>query len=127
MEMRDIFFFDKMLTPTIVTFVYWFILVAAVIGGLVTMFSGDFFYGLVTIVGGVAVRPDLVRAADRALQDERGAPSHEKQVADFEPCRAGANPKTRLRNNLYCSMSGREDAPRKLTRGSVSNGRDAAA
>ena len=23
------------------------------IGGLVTMFSGDFFYGLVTIVGGV--------------------------------------------------------------------------
>jgi Domain of unknown function (DUF4282) len=53
MEMRDIFFFDKMLTPTIITFVYWFILLAAVIGGLVTMFSGDFFYGLVTIVGGV--------------------------------------------------------------------------
>ena len=51
--MRDIFFFDKMLTPTIITFVYWLILVGCVIGGLVSMFSGEFFIGLGTIVGGV--------------------------------------------------------------------------
>jgi hypothetical protein len=55
MEIRDIFFFDKMLTPTIITFVYWIILVSCVIGGLFTMFSGDFFIGLGTIVGGVVL------------------------------------------------------------------------
>ena len=53
MEPRDIFFFDKMLTPTIITFVYWLILVGCTIGGLITMFTTSFFYGLATIIGGV--------------------------------------------------------------------------
>ena len=57
--MRDIFFFDSMLTPKIITFVYWILLLSAVISGGVTMFSGyygitfsTFLLGLVYIVGG---------------------------------------------------------------------------
>jgi Domain of unknown function (DUF4282) len=53
MEPKDVLFFDKMLTPTIIVVVYWIILVGAVVGGLVTMFSSSFLTGLFTIVGGV--------------------------------------------------------------------------
>jgi hypothetical protein len=38
--MKDIFFFDSMLTPKIITFVYWLLLLCAVIGGFSTMFAG---------------------------------------------------------------------------------------
>lgn len=57
--MRDIFFFDKMLTPKIITFVYWVMLVGAVIGGLVSMFTGygfsfsRFIMGIVYAIVGV--------------------------------------------------------------------------
>ena len=57
--MRDIFFFDSMLTPKIITFVYWILLLFAVVGGLGAMFGGfggfsvgKFFMGLLYIVGG---------------------------------------------------------------------------
>ncbi len=59
MNARQIFFFDSMLTPKIITFVYWLGLVGVVIGGLVSMFAGfggltfgKFLMGLVVIVGG---------------------------------------------------------------------------
>ena len=54
--MKNIFFFDSMLTPKIITFVYWLMLLGSVIGGVSTMFnsySGGFWMGLVTLVGGV--------------------------------------------------------------------------
>lgn len=38
--MNDILFFNKMLTPKIITFVYWILLFSAVIGGIGSMFSG---------------------------------------------------------------------------------------
>lgn len=57
--MKDIFFFDSMLTPKIITFVYWLILFFAVASGLGTMFSGyggfgfgKFLAGLGIMVGG---------------------------------------------------------------------------
>lgn len=57
--MRDVFFFDNMLTPKIITIVYWLLLLAAVIGGIGTMFAGyggvtasRFLLGLLYIVGG---------------------------------------------------------------------------
>lgn len=57
--MKDILNFDKMLTPKIITFVYWLLLLAAVFSGLGTMFSGyggfsisGFFMGILYIVGG---------------------------------------------------------------------------
>lgn len=62
--MRDILFFDKMLTPKIITFVYWILLIGTVGGGIGSMFAGysgftfgSFLMGLVYIVAGaVGVR-----------------------------------------------------------------------
>lgn len=53
--MKDIFFFDSMLTPKIITFVYWLILIGTLISGLTTMFAkfgGGVISGLAIIVGG---------------------------------------------------------------------------
>ena len=54
--MKDIFFFDSMLNPKIITIVYWLLLTAAIISGVSTMF-GDYhqniFGGLGMIIGGV--------------------------------------------------------------------------
>lgn len=60
--MRDLFHFDSMLTPKIITFVYWLLLLFAVVSGLGTMFGsfgglsfGSFMMGLGTIVGGAVL------------------------------------------------------------------------
>lgn len=57
--MKDALFFDSMLTPKIITIVYWLMLVFAVISGIGLMFAGyggftfgKFLLGLVTIIGG---------------------------------------------------------------------------
>ena len=54
--MNDIFFFDKMLTPKIITIVYWFMLLSAVFSGLGMMFGGmegGFIGGLIAMVVGL--------------------------------------------------------------------------
>lgn len=57
---NNVFFFDSMITPKIITFVYWLMLLGMVIFGLVTMFNrffGGFWLGLAIIVGGaISVR-----------------------------------------------------------------------
>lgn len=59
MRKEDILFFDKMLTPKIITLVYWLLLVGVAIAGLTTMFGGfggftfgKFLTGIVIAVGG---------------------------------------------------------------------------
>lgn len=62
--MKDVFFFDAMLTPKIITFVYWLLLFFAGASGLGAMSGGyggltfsKFLMGLVIIIGGgVAAR-----------------------------------------------------------------------
>ena len=58
--MKDLFFFDSMLTPKIITFVYWLMLLAAVASGVATMFnaySGGFITGLgILIAGAIGAR-----------------------------------------------------------------------
>lgn len=62
--MKDALLFDNMLTPKIITIVYWILLMVAVVSGLGTMFGGyagftvgKFFMGLLYAVGGaVAAR-----------------------------------------------------------------------
>jgi len=55
---HTLFFFDSMITPKIITFVYWLLLVVAVVGGLGSMFAFrgvtfvSFITGLGIIVGG---------------------------------------------------------------------------
>lgn len=58
-SMNDIMNFDKMLTPKIITFIYWLLLIGVVIGSLGSMFGGydgftikKFFMGIVIAIGG---------------------------------------------------------------------------
>ncbi|BCO33190.1 membrane protein [Thiohalobacter sp. COW1] len=53
--MKDVLFFDSMLTPKIITVVYWLLLLGVLISGLGIMFSGQtggFLGGVAMIVGG---------------------------------------------------------------------------
>ncbi len=57
--MKSIFFFDSMLTPKLITFVYWLLLLVALISGFSFMFSGydgfsfgKFLMGILIFVGG---------------------------------------------------------------------------
>ena len=53
--MKDIFFFDSMLTPKIITFVYWIMLIGSLISGLSSIFTqygGGIFAGLGIMIGG---------------------------------------------------------------------------
>lgn len=62
--MNDILSFDKMLTPKIITAVYWLLLASAIIGGISSMFGGyegftimKFFMGIFyATAGAVAAR-----------------------------------------------------------------------
>lgn len=54
--MKDLFFFESMLTPKIITFVYWLMLLAVIIASIGVMaapFPGAFFAGLVALVASV--------------------------------------------------------------------------
>jgi hypothetical protein len=59
--MRSILFFESMITPKIITFLYWLMLVAAAAGGVATALSlGPFSFpgiaaGLVVMAGGALV------------------------------------------------------------------------
>ncbi|WP_018158318.1 MULTISPECIES: DUF4282 domain-containing protein [unclassified Thioalkalivibrio] len=50
--MRDFLFFDTMLTPKIITIVYWLLLLVVVVSGLGAMFSGS---GLMGLLIGLAI------------------------------------------------------------------------
>ena len=56
--MKTLLFFNSMITPKIITFVYWLMLLGAVVGGLGSMFAfgrmgfTGFATGLAIIVGG---------------------------------------------------------------------------
>lgn len=60
--LRTILFFDTMLTPKVITFVFWLLLAAVVLGGLGSMFAGGFSFvnfvrGLLAMaLGGVGAR-----------------------------------------------------------------------
>jgi hypothetical protein len=61
--MNQFFTFDEMVTPKIITLIYWLLLASVVIFGLKTMLGGygfsigNIFQGLITIVfGALAVR-----------------------------------------------------------------------
>lgn len=65
MNFKDVFFFDAMLTPKIITIVYWLLLVFALLGGLGSIFMygfayvtfGGFVKGVaITVGGGIAAR-----------------------------------------------------------------------
>ena len=58
-NVRDLFFFDEMLTPRVITILYWVALLYVAATGLSVMFAGDkmtfakFAGGLGVVIGGV--------------------------------------------------------------------------
>jgi hypothetical protein len=56
--MKSLFFFDAMITPRIITFIYWLLLFVALVGGVGALFSfgrlsfSGFATGLAIIAGG---------------------------------------------------------------------------
>ena len=50
--MRDLLYFDSMITPKIFTIIYWIMLVGVVITGLGLMFSGT---GITGVISGLLV------------------------------------------------------------------------
>lgn len=56
---KEVLFFESMLTPKIITAVYWLLLLGALVSGLGMMFgpAGSFFAGLgVIIIGAIGAR-----------------------------------------------------------------------
>lgn len=55
--MRNVFFFDDMLTPKLITLIYWLGVIGVVISGIGYMFSQNFLAGLgMLILGVIGVR-----------------------------------------------------------------------
>ena len=48
--MRDLLYFDSMVSPKIITFVYWLLLLGVAIAGLGMIFSGT---GIMGVLGGL--------------------------------------------------------------------------
>ena len=53
--MNEYLTFEKMITPLIIQIVFWLGVVVTVLGGLTTMFTTSFFYGLMILVLGPLV------------------------------------------------------------------------
>lgn len=60
--MKSLFFFDSMLTPKLLTALYWLLLLSVFVSGLGAMFSGyqgvttqTFFLGIATMLGGALI------------------------------------------------------------------------
>jgi len=54
--MKDLLFFEKMVTPKVINIVYWFMLTSAILTGLAVMFSqhgGGFLSGVFILISGV--------------------------------------------------------------------------
>ncbi len=53
MEFKNVLFFESMLTPKLITFLYWLMLAGVIIGSFITMFTVSFVAGLFGLVLGV--------------------------------------------------------------------------
>lgn len=55
--MKNIFFFDAMLTPKIITVAYWLSLLGIIVTGVMAIATGEFLAGLIILIlGGVVTR-----------------------------------------------------------------------
>jgi len=54
-HIRDFLFFDNMLTPKIITLVYWLLVIGSILGGIAAVFSGALFQGIGIIVFGIVL------------------------------------------------------------------------
>ena len=54
-HVRDFLFFDNMLTPKIITLIYWLLVIGSILGGVAAIFSGELFKGGGIIVFGIVL------------------------------------------------------------------------
>ncbi|WP_210402405.1 DUF4282 domain-containing protein [Nautilia sp. PV-1] len=64
MNIKDFFFFNRFITPTAITVIYWLMLLGVFIGGIAEMFGG--YYGftfqsfvsglLIIVIGAITIR-----------------------------------------------------------------------
>ena len=52
LDKKYIFYLEEMVTPKLITIFYWILLFAFITKGIGDIFEGDFFRGLVWVVGG---------------------------------------------------------------------------
>ena len=84
--MKDLLFFENMLTPKIITVVYWLLILGSVVGGMGAAFSshggffGKLFMGLLFSVGGIIASRIwcelliVIFKINEALQEARNKP-----------------------------------------------------
>ncbi|MFC0180345.1 DUF4282 domain-containing protein [Thorsellia kenyensis] len=51
--MKDFLFFNKLITPSVITAIYIIASVLVILGGIFVMFTGEFFKGLLGTLGGL--------------------------------------------------------------------------
>lgn len=61
--MRDLLYFDSMITPKLITLVYWISLALLALGGVVTLFAGEgnFLVRVLTLLIGLPLGALLIR------------------------------------------------------------------
>lgn len=106
-SVKELLFFNKLIMPTILTVIYWIVLIIVILGGLYTMFfSGSFFGGLIgLLVGIVSTRVtfemicvvfSINRNLEKLVELQSGS---RKQVSTPEQIGAEADANTPLGHN----------------------------
>ncbi|QYN44646.1 MULTISPECIES: DUF4282 domain-containing protein [unclassified Gilliamella] len=51
----DLLFFNRLIMPSVLTFLYWLMLACVTLGGLFNIFQGSILYGLFGIISGAVL------------------------------------------------------------------------
>lgn len=84
--LRDLFYFDYLVMPRILTFIYWIVIGVVTLSGLSTLFMVGLFSGLITIVAGliftritfemIIVIFSINRNLEKLVELQGGSPNH---------------------------------------------------
>lgn len=84
--LRDLLYFDYLIMPRILTFIYWIVIGVITLSGLSTLFMVGFFSGLITIVAGlifaritfemIIVIFSINRNLEKLVELQGGSPNH---------------------------------------------------
>lgn len=50
-NLQDLLFFKKFITPSVLTFIFWILVIFSVLGGVFAIISGNFIQGLLVAIG----------------------------------------------------------------------------
>lgn len=52
-DIKDLLYFDHLIMPRVLTFIYWIVIAIVILTGFSTMFTISFFSGLIAIITGL--------------------------------------------------------------------------